>query len=103
MYCVKIEEIFDAMSQLAHQVLPENRRIVNGYVEAAWRRVGPFARSIEKDEEGTPELRSRFEPYVAAEETRLRRNFEAVKYQIRRRKTGNGDRSCSVLPFLALC
>ena len=82
MYCVKIEEIFDAMSQLAHQVLPENRRIVNGYVEAAWRRVGPFARSIEKDEEGTPELRSRFEPYVAAEEIRLQRNFEAVKYQI---------------------
>ena len=82
MYCEKIEEIFDAMRQLSHQVLPENRRIVNQYIEVAWQYVGPFARSIEKDEEGTPELRSQFEPYVAAEEARLRRNFEAVKYQI---------------------
>ena len=82
MYCEKIEEIFDAMSQLSHHVLPENRRIVNQYIEVAWQYVGPFARSIEKDEEGTPELRSQFEPYVTAEEARLRRNFEAVKYQI---------------------
>ena len=82
MYCVKIEEIFDAMSHLSHQVLPENRRIVNEYIQDAWRHVGPFARSIEKDEEGTPELRSRFEPYITAKEARLRRNFEAVKYQI---------------------
>ena len=77
MYCEKIEEIFDAMRQLSHQVLPENRRVVNRYIEVAWRRVGPFARSIEKDE-GTAELRSRFEPYVAAEEARLQRNFEAI-------------------------
>ena len=82
MYCVKIEEIFDMMSQLAHQVLPENRRTVNQYIQDAWQYVGPFARSIEKDEEGTGQLRSKFEPYVAAEEARLRRNFEAVKYQI---------------------
>ena len=82
MYCVKIEEIFDAMSQLSHHVLPENRRIVNEHIQAAWRHVGPFARSIEKDEEGTPELKSRFEPYVAAEEARLQRNFEAIKYRV---------------------
>ena len=81
-YCVKIEDIFDAMSQLSHQVLPENRRIVNRYIGVAWWYVGPFARSIEEDEEGTPELRSQFESYVAAEEARLQRNFEAIKYQI---------------------
>ena len=28
-YCVKIEEIFDAMIRLAYEVLPENRRGVN--------------------------------------------------------------------------
>ena len=82
MYCVKIEEIFDSMVHLSYEVLPENRRIVNAYIQEAWRHVGPFARSIEKDEEGTAELRSRFESYVAAEEARLQRNFEAIKYRI---------------------
>ena len=43
MYCEKIEEIFDAMSQLSHHVLPENRRIVNQYIEVAWQYVGPDA------------------------------------------------------------
>ena len=81
-YCVKIEEIFDAMIRLSYKVLPENRRIVNEYIQEAWRHVGPFARSIEKDEEGTAELRSQFEFYVATEEARLQRNFEAIKYRI---------------------
>ena len=82
MYCVKIEEIFDAMICLSYEVLPENRRIVNDYIQSAWQQVAPFARSIEEDEEGTAELRPQFEPYVAAEEARLRRNFEDIKYRI---------------------
>jgi hypothetical protein len=82
MYCVKIEEIFDAMIHLSYEVLPENQRNVNNYIQSAWDHVAPFARSIEKDEEGTDELRSQFESYVAAEEARLQRNFEAIKYRI---------------------
>ena len=38
-------------------------------------------RSIER-EEGTEELRSKFETHVAAEEARLKRNFEGIKYDI---------------------
>ena len=81
-YCVKIEEIFDAMIHLSYEVLPENRRSVNDYIQEAWQHVASFTRSIEKDEEGTAELRSQFESYVAAEEARLQRNFEAIRYRI---------------------
>ena len=80
-YCEKIEEIFDAMIRLAYQVLPENRTEVNLYVSTVWRVVTVFVQSI-KREEGTEDLRSRFEPHVTAEEERLRRNFEDIKYDI---------------------
>ena len=80
-YCVKIEEIFDAMIRLAYEVLPENRRLVNFYVGATWHLVTVFAQSI-KREKGTDELRSKFESHVAAEEARLLRNFEDLNYRI---------------------
>lgn len=80
-YCVKIEEMFDAMIRLAHEVLPENRLPVSCYINTVWRFVMAFAQSIKK-EDGTEGLRSKFEPYITAEEARLQRNFEDIKYQI---------------------
>ena len=80
-YCKKIEEIFDAMIRLAYQVLPENRTEVNLYIGTVWTTVTVFVQSI-KREEGTEDLRSKFEPHVAAEEARLRRNLEDIKYDI---------------------
>lgn len=80
-YCVKIEEIFDAMIRIAYEVLPENRLLVTIYISAVWQLVTVFVQSI-KREEGTEDLRSKFEPQAAAEEARLRMNLEDVKYQI---------------------
>ena len=80
-YCKKIEEIFDAMIRLAYEVLPENRKGVSVYLMRVWSGVTALVQSIER-EEGTEELRSKFESYVAAEEARLRRNFEDIKYHI---------------------
>jgi hypothetical protein len=80
-YCAKIEEIFDAMIRLSGEVMPENRQAVYRYIDSVWRRVIQFVRSF-KDEGGTEELRSKFESYVAAEESRLRRNFEDINYRI---------------------
>jgi len=80
-YCEKIEKVFDTMIRLAPEVLPENSRGVNNYIAAAWSEVMMLVQSIER-EQGTEELRSRFESHVAAEEEKLRRNFEGVKYRI---------------------
>ena len=80
-YCKKIEEIFDAMIRLSDEVLPENRMGVNEYIGYAWVEVGIFTRSIQL-EEGTEKLRARFQSYVDAEEERLRKNFEAIKYDL---------------------
>lgn len=80
-YCEKIEDIFDAMIRLAHEVLPENRNGVNTYIDMVWQDVTIFVQSI-KREKGTEELRSKFESYVTAEEARLRRNFEDIEYDI---------------------
>ena len=80
-YCEKIEEIFDAMIRLAYEALPENRKEVNKYVATVWTNVIVFVQSIERDK-GTDELKSKFESYVTAEEERLRRNFDDIKYDI---------------------
>ena len=80
-YCEKIEEIFDAMIRLSDDVLPENRCVVNEYIYYAWIEVGIFTRSIQL-EEGTDELRAKFKSHVDAEEERLRKNFEDIKYDV---------------------
>jgi hypothetical protein len=80
-YCVKIEEIFDAMICLAPEVLPENRPSVEEYIHWAWKRVTVFVQSI-KREKGTEELRFKFESYVTAEEERLQQNLEDLRYYI---------------------
>lgn len=80
-YCKKIEEIFDAMISLAPDVLPENQRIINERIDWAWTVVTPFVQSIERDE-GTNELRSKFESHFTAEEARLQRNLEDINYRI---------------------
>ena len=80
-YCEKIEEIFDAMIRLTYKVLPENRKEVNEYVTMVWSAVTVFVQSI-KREKGTEDLKSKFESYVAAEEAKLQRNLEDIKYDI---------------------
>ena len=80
-YCEKIEEIFDAIINLADEVLPENRMEVNEYISFVWRSVTVWVRSI-KREKGTEELRNKFESHVTAEEARLHRNLEDIMYDI---------------------
>ena len=80
-YCKKIEEVFDVMIRLSDEVLPENRKRVNEYIWYVWIEVATFTRAI-KWEEGTDELRARFQPHVNAEEERLRKAFEDINYDI---------------------
>lgn len=80
-YCEKIEEIFDAMIRLAYEVLPENRKEVNSYIDTVWTYVTVFVQSIAR-EDGTEDLKSKFQSHIDAEEARLQRNFEDIKYDI---------------------
>jgi hypothetical protein len=96
-YCLKIEEIFDAMIRLSYEVLPENRRTIHLYMNEVWYEVTMFVQSIQRDMETevftlchesmgggdpTQELMSKFKPYVEAEEKRLLRNLEVMNYRI---------------------
>lgn len=82
-YCEKIEEIFDAMIRLAGDVLPENRKEVNDYISHVWKSVTVFVRSIKREKErDAEELKAKFDSYVIAEEARLHRNLEDIKYDI---------------------
>jgi len=80
-YCEKIEEILDAIINVAGEVLPENRKGVNEYISDVWSCVMVWVRSI-KRENGTEELRSKFESHVTAEEARLHRNLEDIMYDM---------------------
>ena len=80
-YCKKIENIFNAMIRLSDEVLPENRRGVNEYICVVWTEVCTLTRSISWDE-GTDNLRAKFQSHVDAEEEKLRENLEDIKYDI---------------------
>lgn len=80
-YCVKIEDLFDAMMRLSYEVLPENRRLVEYYIYKVWELVTMFVQSF-KREGRSEELESKFESHVTAEEARLRQKLEGVRYRI---------------------
>ena len=69
------------MIQLSVEVLPENRKEVNEYIWYVWMEVTAFTRSI-KWEEGTDELRAKFQSHVGMEEERLQKTFEDINYDI---------------------
>ena len=76
-----IEDIFDAMMDLSEKVLPENRRSVIEYIDQVWQSVTVFTEAFHR-EMGADELYTRFESHVAAEEARLRQNFEDINYRV---------------------
>ena len=95
-YCLTIEEIFDGMIGLSYKVMAENRGIVNSYINEVWSLVTVFVQSFKRDEVivramfqpptervgAAHEFVSKFESYADAEEKRLLRNLEEIKYRI---------------------
>ena len=77
-YCIKIEEISDAIIRLADEVLPENRQGVNEYISTVWNRVMVWVGSINR-EGGTGELSK---SHVIAEEAKLHRSLGEMLYNV---------------------
>lgn len=69
------------MIRLSEVVLPENRTVVNEYIDGVWHETITFVRSF-KWQKGTEELGTRFQSYTTAEEARLQKNLEDIKYGI---------------------
>ena len=69
------------MIRLADEVLPENRKQVNEYIGSIWVEATIFVRSF-KWEKGTEDLKTKFRSHVDAEEARLQKNLEDIKYTI---------------------
>ena len=80
-YCESIEEIFDAAIRLSGEVLPENRKEVNKYINDVWGAVTTLVRSFTR-EGGTEDLKTKFQSHISAEEERLRKNLEDINYDI---------------------
>ena len=69
------------MISLLDEVLPENQKEVNEYIGEVWEEVTIFVRSF-KWEQGTDDLRAKFQSLVNAEEARLQKNLDDIKYDI---------------------
>ena len=80
-YCRKIDRVISTMFHLRGQVKPANRAAVDQYLLTIWESVMTFTHSFQKHG-GSDSLRAKFKPYVAAEEDRLRRNMEEIRYVI---------------------
>lgn len=80
-YCNKIDQIISAMFHLRDKVQPANRHNVDEYLLSIWDSVMTLTHSVQKYD-GPEGPKARFESYVKAEEERLRRNLEDIRYQI---------------------
>lgn len=69
------------MIRLSDEVLPENRTVVNEYIDEVWQEAIRFVRSF-KWEKGTEDLGAKFQSHTTAEEARLQKNLEDIKYAI---------------------
>ena len=69
------------MIRLSDEVLPESRNQVNEYIGDVWGDVIMFVRSF-RWEKGTGDLRTKFRSHVDAEEARIQKNLEDIKYHI---------------------
>lgn len=87
-YCVRIEEMFDAMICLAYEGLPENRGTVKEYVDSVWQMATVFVQSIKRGE-GTEDLGSKFESYVTTEEKKTWAELRGDQVQDRRSRYGS--------------
>ena len=105
-YCEKIEEIFDAMIRLVDEVLPENRKEVIEYLSNVWGRVMVWVGSVIRGWR-TREIEDRFDSYVIAEEAKLHRDLERIKYDIDSLNTvrlisGNSRTETVIIQILSL-
>jgi hypothetical protein len=69
------------MIRLSEEVLPENRKRVNEYIGRTWRGATALTQPFNKWA-GTTNIWAQFTSHVAAEETRLQKNLEDIKYDI---------------------
>ena len=80
-YASKIDIIFAKMFSLRAQVLPANRTTVERYLHKVWAPVTLYTAAFRRcaiDES----LMSIFASHTNAEESRLRRNLDTVRYDI---------------------
>ncbi|KAI0757704.1 hypothetical protein C8Q80DRAFT_1216217 [Daedaleopsis nitida] len=81
-YASKMDVILAKMFSLKAHVLPANRSMVEKYLYMVWDRVTLFTAAFRRTPTTDESLVGRFESYTTAEETRLRRNLETVRYDI---------------------
>ncbi|KAJ7262295.1 hypothetical protein B0H12DRAFT_1105150 [Mycena haematopus] len=105
-YATKIRELIAKMFALRTRVLPANRTSVNSYLETIYHGVTSLESGLAPCYVNEA-LQERFRDYVEAEETRLRRNLEAVDYDLDAANTltlvtGEGRIERFLLPMIYL-
>ncbi|KAJ6499432.1 hypothetical protein C8R45DRAFT_115543 [Mycena sanguinolenta] len=105
-YATKIRELIAKMFALRTRVLPANRTAVNSYLETIYNGVTSLESGLAPCYVNEA-LQERFKDYVEAEEARLRRNLEAVDYDLDAANTltlvtGQGRIERFLLPMLYL-
>ena len=85
-YAAKIDILLAKMFSLKRQALPTNRNGIEQYLCTVWTRVSTLTAAFRRVEVDEALLR-KFEDYTEAEEDRLLRNLETVKYDIDARDT----------------
>ncbi|EED85032.1 predicted protein [Postia placenta Mad-698-R] len=80
-YRDKIHEIFEKMFTMRPHLHEANVLMVDSYLSAIWTDICGLTTSLEPFY-ATPQLLERFQSYIDAEEERVKKNLEAIKYHI---------------------
>lgn len=80
-YAAKIGELLAKMFAILPNIRPLNKSAVNAYLGAIYPGVASLQNGVQ-DCTVNYALQQKFQSYIDSEENRLRRNLEAVKYDI---------------------
>ncbi|KAL1937671.1 hypothetical protein VTO73DRAFT_12946 [Trametes versicolor] len=80
-YVIEIDSLLDKMFAIKKHVLPANRRSVEQYLDVIWSPITELTTGFRRIERNDV-VEERFQPYVDAEENRLRDALQDIKYDI---------------------
>lgn len=81
-YRDEIRRIFATMFSMKHHVLPGNRPLVDAYLHNVWVEGAKIIESLQPAKAMLSQLEHRFNEYTLAEEERILKNLEGIRYNI---------------------
>ncbi|THH02008.1 hypothetical protein EW026_g787 [Hermanssonia centrifuga] len=81
-YREQIRRLFAQMFAMRSKILPENRRLVDNYLQKVWSSGVKLVEALQPVNNVPSHIKAKFLPYVQYEEERIAQNLDGIKYNV---------------------